>query len=126
MKMWKYTWLDLWKPITKQDDIIDIGNKDDLAISSLKAYLTNLYLKPKMEIYLRQTLIVPTRVHDLMHERRKFILPQQKFRSIAKTKIAMLNDQKKKLEQKLRKAKGAVSFFSSFVRIIRARSSLTY
>ena len=64
-----------------------------------------------MEIYLRQSLIVPTRVYDLMHERRKFILPQQKFRSIAKTKIAMLNDQKKKLEQKLRKAKGAVSYF---------------
>ena len=73
-----------------------------------------------MEIYLRQSLIVPTRVYDLMHERRKFILPQQKFRSIAKTKIAMLNDQKKKLEQKLRKAKGAVSCFpmkSGFKRV---------
>ena len=63
-----------------------------------------------MEIYLRQTLIRPIRVQDLMHERRKFILPQQKFRSIAKTKIAMLKDQVKKLEQKARKAKGAVSF----------------
>ena len=44
-----------------------------------------------------------------MHERRRFILPQQKFRSIAKTKIAELNEKKKKLELKLKKAKGAVS-----------------
>ena len=62
-----------------------------------------------MEIYLRQSLIRPIRVHDLMHERRRFILPQQKFRSIAKTKIAELNEKKKKLELKLKKAKGAVS-----------------
>ena len=92
----------------QQDDLIDVGNHDDQAISSLRTYLMSLYLKPKMEIYLRQTLIRPIRVQDLMHERRKFILPQQKFRSIAKSKIATLKDQAKKMEQKARKAKGAV------------------
>ena len=61
-----------------------------------------------MEIYLRQKLIVPQRLQDLMYERRKYTLPQQKFRSIAKTKVAELKDKKKKLEQKLKSTKGEV------------------
>ena len=63
-----------------------------------------------MEVYLRQSLIRPIRVQDLMHERRKYILPDKKFRSSAKTKVAELKEKRKKLDQKLKKAKGSVSF----------------
>ena len=62
-----------------------------------------------MEVYLRQSLIRPIRVQDLMHERRKYILPDKKFRSSAKTKVAELKEKRKKLDQKLKKAKGSVS-----------------
>ena len=63
-----------------------------------------------MEVYLRQSLIRPIRVQDLMYERRKYILPDKKFRSSAKTKVAELKEKRKKLDQKLKKAKGFVSF----------------
>ena len=62
-----------------------------------------------MEIYLRGKLIVPTRPYDLMYERRKYILPQQKFRSLSKQKAAALKEKKKKIEKKVRDAKGKVS-----------------
>lgn len=48
-----------------------------------------------------------------MFERRKYQLPQKKFRHIAKTKISNLTEQKKKFERELRKAKGKVSTHNS-------------
>ena len=88
----------------------DYPNRKESPAKSLKRYLCDLYLKPKMEVYLRQSLIRPIRVQDLMHERRKYILPDKKFRSSAKTKVAELKEKRKKLDQKLKKAKGSVSF----------------
>ena len=67
-----------------------------------------------MEIYLRQELIRPVRVQDLMYERRKYWLPQKKFKSIAKTKIADLKEKRKKLELKLTKARGQVIYYFVF------------
>jgi len=62
-----------------------------------------------MEIYLRSKLIVPSRPYDHMYERRKYILPQSKFRSISKQKSAEMKEKKKKIEKKIRDAKGKVS-----------------
>jgi len=91
------------------DDIMDVGINEEHPAKSLKRYLCDLYLKPKMEVYLRQSLIRPIRVQDLMHERRKYILPDKKFRSSAKTKVAELKEKRKKLDQKLKKAKGSAA-----------------
>lgn len=88
------------------DDILDVGINEEYGKGSLKKYLCDLYLKPKMEIYLRQSLISSNRLQDLMYERRKYILPDKKFRSIAKTKVAELKEKRKKLEQQKSKAKG--------------------
>lgn len=85
------------------EDIHELGDQEE---KSLKSFLSNLYLKPKMEIYLRNAQIRPVRIQDEMFERRKYTLPQKKFRHIAKTKIRDLNERKKKTEMSLSKAKG--------------------
>ena len=101
-------------------------DEQDKDAKSLRTYLSNLYLKPKMEIYLRQELIRPIRVQDLMFERRKYGLPTKKFRSHAKAKIVELKEKKKKIEMKLTKVKGQVNYkflknskFKKFKRIKR-------
>lgn len=98
------------------DDILDVGTqRSNQEVDSLKKFLRDIYLKPKMEIYLRGKLIVPTRPYDLMYERRKYTLPQQKFRSLSKQKAAALKEKKKKIEKKVRDAKGRLAKFQQMV-----------
>jgi hypothetical protein len=96
-----------------EDDIIDVGTqRSNQESESLKQFLQYIYLKPKMEIYLRSKLIVPSRPYDQMYERRKYILPQSKFRSISKQKSAEMKEKKKKIEKKIRDAKGKVAEYN--------------
>ena len=82
-----------------------------------------------MQIFLRGEFIRPTRIYDLMYERRKYNLPKGKFRSTAKSKIADLTEQKKKKLNKIKKVKSEVStvnIFSSyqtwaFLKIVRRK-----
>lgn len=90
------------------DDIHDIGDQGNVS-NSLRTFLSNLYLKPKMQIYLRQDAIRPVRLYDLMYDRRKYELPKNKFRSIAKTKIIDLKEKKKKIDNKIRKTRSEIA-----------------
>ena len=61
-----------------------------------------------MQLFLRQEIIKPVRINDLMYERRKYNLPKGKFRSTAKAKIADLKEKKKKISNKIKKVKSEV------------------
>ena len=74
-----------------------------------------------MQLFLRQEIIKPVRIPDLMYERRKYNLPKGKFRSTAKAKIADLKEKKKKIGNKIKKVKSEVS--SLFSRKILILSS---
>ena len=74
-----------------------------------------------------EELIGVWQIFLVQSERRKYQLPQKKFRHIAKTKISNLTEQKKKFERELRKAKGKVSkhkIFYNFVLNILFRSQI--
>ncbi|CBY19266.1 unnamed protein product [Oikopleura dioica] len=88
-------------------DIHDVGDQANTA-NSLRNYLSTLYLKPRMQLHLRQEIIKPVRINDLMYERRKYNLPKSKFRSTAKAKIADLKEKKKKISNKIKKVKSEI------------------